>query len=73
VQRDKSGKEKRFPVILSAHEKLIARQVCNTFNQTICEFDLLRNGGKSYVCDVNRFKLVKNSQKYYDDCAQILK
>ncbi|XP_065883522.1 inositol hexakisphosphate and diphosphoinositol-pentakisphosphate kinase 2-like isoform X2 [Dysidea avara] len=73
VQRDKSGKEKRFPIILSAQEKLIARQVCNTFKQTICEFDLIRNRGKSYVCDVNGFKLVKNSQKYYDDCAQILK
>ncbi|XP_065883537.1 inositol hexakisphosphate and diphosphoinositol-pentakisphosphate kinase 2-like isoform X2 [Dysidea avara] len=73
VQRDKSGKEKRFPVILSAHEKLIARQVCNAFKQTICGFDLLRDGGNSYVCDVNGFSFVKNSPKYYDDCAQILK
>ena len=74
VQRDNSGKEKRFPVILNANEKLIARQVCNAFNQTICGFDLLRDGtGKSYVCDVNGFSFVKNSPKYYDDCAQILK
>ena len=73
MQRDKSGKEKRFPVILSAHEKLIARQVCNAFKQTICGFDLLRDGGNSYVCDVNGFSFVKNSPKYYDDCAQILK
>lgn len=31
VDRDDQGKEKRFPVILSAHEKLIARKVCLAF------------------------------------------
>ena len=28
VERDKDGKEVRYPVILSAKEKAIARQVC---------------------------------------------
>jgi len=31
VERDQQGKEKRYPVFLSAREKLIARQVCNAF------------------------------------------
>ena len=31
VERDSEGKEVRFPVILSAKEKLIARQVCLAF------------------------------------------
>ncbi|XP_052802088.1 inositol hexakisphosphate and diphosphoinositol-pentakisphosphate kinase 2-like isoform X5 [Mya arenaria] len=72
VERDKDGKEVRFPVILSAEEKMIARKVCLAFKQNVCGFDLLRTGGKSYVCDVNGFSFVKNSTKYYDDCANVL-
>ncbi len=67
-----SGKEVRYPVILSSKEKLIARKVCMAFKQTVCGFDLLRANGKSFVCDVNGFSFVKNSKKYYDDCAKIL-
>ncbi|KAL5500255.1 hypothetical protein EMCRGX_G011780 [Ephydatia muelleri] len=72
VERDDLGKEKRYPVLLTAAEKLIARKVVLAFKQTVCAFDILRSNGKSYVCDVNGFSFVKNSQKYYDDCAQIL-
>lgn len=72
VERDREGKEVRFPVILSATEKTIARQVSLAFKQTVCGFDFLRANGKSYVCDVNGFSFVKNSKKYYDDCAKVL-
>uniref|UniRef100_A0A1X7UU03 Inositol hexakisphosphate and diphosphoinositol-pentakisphosphate kinase n=1 Tax=Amphimedon queenslandica TaxID=400682 RepID=A0A1X7UU03_AMPQE len=72
VDRDDRGKEKRFPVLLTTKEKVIARKVCIAFKQTVCGFDLLRSNGNSYVCDVNGFSFVKNSDKYYDDCSQII-
>lgn len=72
VERDRDGKEVRYPVILSNGEKLISRRVCTAFKQTVCGFDLLRANGKSFVCDVNGFSFVKNSNKYYDDCGKIL-
>lgn len=34
--------------------------------------DIFRANGKSYVCDVNGFSFVKNSNKYYDDTSKIL-
>lgn len=63
VERDADGKELRYPVILSAKEKMIARRVVIAFGQTVCGFDLLRANGKSYVCDVNGFSFVKTSTK----------
>jgi inositol-hexakisphosphate/diphosphoinositol-pentakisphosphate 1-kinase len=53
VQRDKEGKEIRFPIMLTNKEKDIARRVCLAFRQNVCGFDLLRTPGRSYVCDVN--------------------
>ena len=74
VQRTADGKEVRFPVLLSPQEKEIARMVCLAFGQRVCGFDLLRSErGRSYVCDVNGWSFVKNSQKYYDDTAGILR
>jgi hypothetical protein len=34
---------------------------------------MLRSGGKTYVCDVNGFSFVKTSDKYYQDCAFMVK
>ena len=74
VQRTADGKEVRYPVLLSPQEKEIARSVCLAFGQRVCGFDLLRSErGRSYVCDVNGWSFVKNSQKYYDDAAGILR
>eukprot|EP00898_Chlorokybus_atmophyticus_P007786 jgi/Chlat1/8008/Chrsp7S00634 len=73
VVRSADGKEVRFPVLLTPEEKEIARQVCQAFKQSVCGFDLLRSKGKSYVCDVNGWSFVKNSHKYYDDAACLLR
>mmetsp|Transcript_39332 Transcript_39332/g.111414 ORF Transcript_39332/g.111414 Transcript_39332/m.111414 type:complete len:1167 (-) Transcript_39332:153-3653(-) len=74
VQRAADGKEVRYPVLLSPAEKEIARLVSLAFGQKVCGFDLLRSEkGKSYVCDVNGWSFVKNSTKYYDDAAGLLR
>jgi inositol hexakisphosphate/diphosphoinositol-pentakisphosphate kinase len=70
VQRDETtGKEVRYPVNLNSEEKEIALRICREFKQDICGFDMLRCGGKTYVCDVNGFSFVKTSFKYYEDCS----
>lgn len=46
VERDRDGKEIRYPVILSNAEKLISRKVCLAFKQAVCGFDLLRANGE---------------------------
>lgn len=59
VERDREGKEIRYPVILSNAEKLISRKVCLAFKQAVCGFDLLRANGK--------FLASKSFSKY--DCS----
>lgn len=54
----------KFMCPFCLQEKEIARMVCLAFGQKVCGFDLLRSErGKSYVCDVNGWSFVKNSDK----------
>ncbi|XP_062106712.1 inositol hexakisphosphate and diphosphoinositol-pentakisphosphate kinase VIP2-like isoform X4 [Humulus lupulus] len=73
VMRNPDGKEVRYPVLLTPMEKQMSREVCIAFRQSVCGFDLLRCEGRSYVCDVNGWSFVKNSYKYYDDAACVLR
>ncbi len=73
VMRNARGREVRYPVILTAAEKAIARTIVLAFGQTLCGFDLLRSNGKSYVCDVNGWSFVKDSQKFWDDSANLFR
>ena len=73
VARDANGKELRYPVLLSAKEKEIARSIVLAFGQSVCGFDLLRSHDGSVVCDVNGWSFVKTSSAYYLDAAEVLR
>lgn len=73
VHRTGDGKEFRHPVVLTQREKAMAAFIVKAFRQNICGFDILRTDSGSYVCDVNGWSFVKGNQKYYNDCATLIR
>lgn len=66
VERDREGKEIRYPVILSNAEKLISRKVCLAFKQAVCGFDLLRANGTTTLCHFDvLFSLILQENRLY--------
>jgi inositol hexakisphosphate/diphosphoinositol-pentakisphosphate kinase len=72
VARSSDGKEVRYPIILSRKQKRLAHDIVMAFKQTVCGFDLLVCGNKSYVCDVNGWSFVKSSKRFWQDASNTL-
>lgn len=73
VHRNANGKEIRQITEVSREEVQAAAKISLGFGQAVCGFDIIRNGGKSYVIDVNGWTSVKNQPSFYDECAEILR
>ncbi|KAK1443372.1 diphosphoinositol pentakisphosphate kinase [Babesia gibsoni] len=72
VNRNKDGKEVRFPVLLTTKEKVIAYRIVEHFGQVVCGFDILRTMNGPYVCDINGWSFVKH-RRHHMDLSQIIR
>eukprot|EP01132_Coremiostelium_polycephalum_P000931 gene931-1175_t len=74
VERGCCGKEKRSVAVLTQQESEISNSINKAFKQFICGFDVLRVNGKSYVCDVNGWSLVKGDHReyFYNNTSKLL-
>ena len=66
------GRDKKYPVILTAEEKDLAMKVTKAFGQSVITFDVIRSEGKSYVIDVKPSNLVNASDPVISECARSL-
>lgn len=73
VDLEERGFEARYPIILTANEKDMISKTVKAFSQNVCGIDILRSPKQSYIVDVNGWSFVKNSSKYYEDAAWIIR
>ena len=62
-----------YPVAPAAGQLGVGAGTGLAFGQTMCGFDILRADGQSYVCDVNGWASVKDSVKFWEDAAEMLR
>jgi len=73
VDRAPNGNEIRHNIELNRLEMELVMKVYSAFHQTVCGFDILRDEkGTSFVCDINGWSFVKDSDQYYDICSNLL-
>jgi len=70
--KKEQGRDKKYPVILTAEEKDLAVKLIKAFGQNAITFDVIRSEGKSYVVDVKSSHLVKGPDPVLAECARSL-
>lgn len=70
--KKEQGRDRKYPVILTAEEKDLAVKLIKAFGQNAITFDVIRSEGKSYVIDVKPSHLVKGPDPVLAECARSL-